>query len=357
MKISNGMKTNLKKISSVPEFRQDMVSGDWILVAPGRARRPIPKIRKEESGGAKKNCPFDNLKFQENPPVLWLPHPDAGDALKAENPFKNWWVAVLPNKFPALAARKNKVCPEPAKNGYYSRMDGVGFHEVIITRGHKRRISEMTAGEAAALIEVYQERYRQLTRRQCVEYILIFHNQGWSAGSSIFHPHSQLIALPVIPPDVSKSLEGSRLYYLQNRKCVHCAMLDWERSQKTRLVYENKFFVVVEPYAPRVSYETRIFPKRHSARFEEINESERAALADVLGAGLRALKKTLADPDYNFFIHTAPAKSNFNSNYYHWHIEILPRVALWAGLELGTGIEIVSVSPESAAAELRKYLK
>jgi UDPglucose--hexose-1-phosphate uridylyltransferase len=351
------MKANLKKISKAPEFRKDMVSGDWILVAPGRSKRPVPKIKKAappDSG--EKDCPFDHLKFQASPPILWLPHP-INRRPQAASSFNDWWVAILPNKFPALAAQKNKVCPEPAKSGFYLRMDGVGFHEVIITRDHRRPISEMSPGEIATLFEAYQKRYCQLKRQECVEYILIFHNQGRNAGSSLFHPHSQLIAMPAIPPDVSKSLEGSRIYRAQNGKCVHCVMLDWEKSKKIRLVYENKLFVVVEPYAPRVAYETRIFPKKHSARFEEINESERAALADALGAGLRALKKALGDPDYNFFIHTAPVKADFNPDYYHWHLEILPRVALWAGLELGTGIEIVSVLPEQAAAELRKALK
>lgn len=337
------MSPDIKKIKNPDgsEFRQDIVSGDWILVAAKRAKRPYKKEVRRVLDSSKKNCPFDNPKTEA---LLWLPRPYGRE-------FKDWWVQIVPNKFPAL--EPHKICPTKESEGPYSTMRGVGFHEIIITRDHRRRISEMTMKEAETLIYVYQERWRTLAKEECIEYILIFHNQGPRAGATIFHPHSQLMALPIIPPDVAQSLEGSRVYFEKHKKCAHCVMLSWEQKKKTRVIYENKNFLAVEPFASRVSYETRIFPKRHAGNFEDLSLKERTALAEVLIASLKKIKKALQDPDYNFFIHTAPAKDGRN-NYYHWHLEILPKTSIWAGLELGTGIEVVAVSPEEAARTLKK---
>ena len=324
-----------QKFEDGSEFRRDLVSGEWILVAAKRAKRP-------QSGDSKKKCPFDSLKAE---PLLWMARP------KTKNLFKNWWVQIIPNKYPALSP--HAVCPAEASDGPYRKMGGTGFHEVIITRDHKRRISEMTFPEVETLLRAYQQRYRAVAREECINYILIFHNQGPASGATISHPHSQLIAMPIIPPDVSRSLEGSKEYYLRERKCVHCAMLSWEKKKKMRVVHENKKFLVVEPFASKVSYETRIFPKKHAPHFDEISGEDRMYLAQAMAVSLKKIKRALNDPDYNFFVHTAPSKDGAN-NYYHWHIEILPKTSIWAGLELGTGIEVVAVPPEDAAALLRK---
>lgn len=352
-----------KNFSRGSEFRKDLVSGDWILVAAGRARRPRSKIKRTRLAPSKKGCPFENPQLHGSPvPILWLPHPATSypvaeqvrygaGKLQATSSLKDWWVQIIPNKYPAVSP--HEICPQETSSGPYYKMDGIGFHEIIITRDHARRISEMTKEEAETLVYAYQERWRTLAREKCIEYILIFHNQGPGAGATIFHPHSQLIALPIVPPDVSQSLEGSRFYYTKKGKCVHCDMLSWERKQKQRIVYENKKFIVFEPFASRVSYETRIFPKKHEAHFGDIVPDERVYLADAMIKSLTKIKKALGDPDYNFFIHTAPAKTK-NMDYYHWHIEILPKTAIWAGLELGSGIEVVAISPEEAASELKK---
>ena len=346
------MKMKKKKSPAVgSEFRRDPVSGDWILVAHERVRRPnAAHIPRGKISHSIKGCPFENPQAADHSaPLLWLPHPEERSR-GSESALKNWWVQIVPNKYPAL--NPHRVCPTIKIEDSHERMEGAGFHEIIITRDHARRISEMTSAEAEAVIYAYQERYRTIQREPCVEYILIFHNQGPAAGATIFHPHSQLIALPIIPPDVSRSLEGSRTYYANHGQCVHCAMLDWEREKKERLVYENDHCIAISPFAPRVSYETRIYPKKHFARFEDAGADLRSALADALHAVLGKVKTAMDDPDYNFFIHTAPTKAA-GLDYYHWHIEILPRTSTWAGLELGIGIEVVAISPEEAAGALR----
>ena len=167
------------------------------------------------------------------------------------------------------------------------------------------------------------------------------------------HPHSQIFAIPIIPPDVKRSLEGSRKYFHENKKCVHCAILKDELKEKERVIYQNKLFVVLAPYASRVAYEVRIFPKLHESRFEAIDQAQRNDLADALKIILSKIFKKLKNPDYNMFIHTAPPKER-HAEHYHWHLEILPRIATWGGLELGAGIDVVKISPEETAKFFRQ---
>lgn len=329
--------------NGISEFRKDLVSGDWILFAPGRKKRPGSniEIKKKRIFPSPKNCPFENPE----PAILWEPLPGK------KNP-EDWLVRIKSNKYPALAS--HKICPEEEKNGIYSVIGGVGFHEVIITRYHDKTIAEMSAEEIEILISAYQKRYQQLKNEPCVKYILIFHNFGEGAGATIFHPHSQIIALPIIPLDVRRSFDGSQKYFKENGECVHCAMIKSDLKDKARIVYENEDFVVLCPFASQISFEMRIYPKKHQPYFEEISERERFPLAEALKESLSRLKAGAEDPDYNFFIHTAPSADG-KYNYYHWHLEILPRISRWAGLELGSGTNVVAILPEEAAAILRTF--
>ena len=192
-----------------------------------------------------------------------------------------------------------------------------------------------------------------LRKEKGVKYISLFKNKGKTAGASLAHPHSQMIAIPVTDPDIERSLRGSKEYYHENKECVHCVMLDWDRKDKKRIVFENEHFIAVCPFASRIAFEIRIYPKRHSAYFEQINEEERDALAETFSKTLKKFHKALNDPDYNYFLHSAPFDGRDN-DHYHWHWEILPRSSIWAGFEWGTGIEISTIEPEKAAAYLRK---
>lgn len=338
------------------EFRKDLVSSEWILVAGGRVQRPNlfihPKTDVKED--AQKICPFDNpQKSGGTLPLAW--YPKSLNASQKNGKISSWFVQVLPNKYPIVLPHKEMSCPTIQKDGPYEHITGVGAHEIIITRPHRRSLGQMTATEAAVVLQAYQDRYRALRAEPCIKYILVFHNHGEMAGASIPHPHSQLIALPIVPPDVARSFEGSRTFFQRYRKCVHCVLLGWEREQKQRILFENAAFTVVLPYASRVSFEMRIFPKRHEAHFEQTSAKDRALLGGALVHSLATLRRALGNPDYNFFIHTGSPREA-NANHYHWHIEVLPRTSKWAGLELGTGIVVVAVSPEDAAAQLRKHI-
>lgn len=326
------------------ELRQDLVSGDWVAIATGRAMRPHDFLSqpREAFGQLRDACPFEAF---ENDAFLSLTFDGAPASPD------NWWVEVIPNKYPAF---QPDVCPTPQSSGPYQRMEGVGYHEVVVTRDHERSFALMSPAEADAVIRAYQERYRALAHEPCVRYVSIFHNHGRLSGATIGHPHSQIIAIPVVPPDVGRSLSGSARYFKENGRCVHCAALEYEFRERSRIVAENDLMLVLVPFASKTAFELRVFPKNHAAHFEQIGAAERMALAEVLRASLAKLHRGLENPDYNLFLHTAPPDERDGYDHYHWHFEILPKTSIWAGFEIGTGIEISTIAPEAAAAFLRE---
>jgi UDPglucose--hexose-1-phosphate uridylyltransferase len=342
MTIKHMLKNKNKKQKNISELRQDLVSGTWAVVATGRAKRPemFKKQKREVFQESTKDCPFCHL----------------GDPKEGKNPLiyfrenGDWSLRVIPNKFPAFKQERGL---NKREQGPFHIMDGIGFHEVIITKDHDRQMANFEVAEVAEVLDCYQERYLDLMNRRFVNYISIFHNHGKEAGASISHPHSQLIALPVIDPDISRSLQGSCNYYRANKKCVHCVMIEWERKSKKRIIFENDDFVVFCPFVSRAAFEIRVYPKAHKSYFERMNEREKFQAAEALRAGLNKLYNALDDPSYNFFIHTAPCDGK-SYDHYHWHLEILPKTSIWAGFELGTGIEISTIEPEKAAMFLRK---
>ena len=330
---------NAEQTKPASELRFDLVSKDWVVIATGRAKRPETfaeqKRQKEETPQG--DCFFCDLKNQ-NPPGLEYKNKDGERE-----------VVVIPNKYPAF---KHSVNLRERAIGPYSLMDGSGFHEVVITRDHEKSLGEFSVKQIRRVIDAYHERYLELSKQKHINYVSIFHNHGREAGASVSHPHSQIIALPVIDPDLQRSLNGSKMFFENRGECVHCKMLEWDLEDKQRLIYENKEFAVLAPFASRVAFETRIYPKEHHSYFERINDQEKDLLADAFKQALGRIHKGLNDPAYNFFLHTAPSDGK-DYCHYHWHFEILPKTSIWAGFELGTGIEISTVEPEKAAEYLR----
>lgn len=338
-------------MKTVSELRQDIVSGDWVVIATGRAKRPheFLKQKRLRFNQPKKTCPFENLHRQVLLFYALGDRPTSPDAIRPRGK-NNWWVEVVPNKYPAFG---KGTCSLFRQVGPYQWIEGVGFHEVVITRSHERSIAEMSREEVELILRVYQERYLAISKDECVRYISILHNHGRLSGATISHPHSQIIAIPVIPPDIGKSIRGSGAYSSKHQTCIHCLVLQYELKAKERIIYENKSFVVIAPFAAKTAFEIRIFPKKHSPHFAEMEAEERSFLADVMQVSLAKLFKGLNNPDYNFFLHTAPTRDSQEFHQYHWHFEILPKTAIWGGFEISTGIEISTITPEEAAKFLR----
>ena len=324
----------------VSELRLDLVSNDWVVIATGRAKRPetFKEHKREKESVPPEECPFCNPNIIKQ-----------GVRYRINNPDGSWRVLVVDNKYPAFA--KNGT-PKIKKNGVNRTIDGIGFHEIIITQDHIKQLALFSNEQVKEVIDAYQSRYLSLMKYKFIKYIAIFHNHGKEAGASVAHPHSQLIAIPVIDPDLKWSIEGATRYFKRTKKCVYCTMIEQDKKDG-RVIYENEKFLVLSPFAPIVSFETRVYPKEHKPYFEKMTEEEKILFADALRVALYKLYKGLDDPAYNFYIHTSPC-DNKDYSHYHWHLNILPKTATWAGFELGTGIEISTIQPEKAAEFLRK---
>ena len=328
--------------TKITELRQDLVTGDWVVIAAGRAKRP------EEFANQEKEEIQDDLN---KPCFFCFPEEtdQEEDVLIYANGDGDWSLRVFPNKYPAFVrGRRIKHFEE----GPYFGMDGVGYHELIVTRDHRKQIALLDKLAVGEIIDSYQERYIDLMNKKSVNYIEIFHNHGKKAGASIAHPHSQLMAIPVIAPYVKAELDGAEEYHRMNKHCVYCAMAEWELESRKRLVFENDSFVAFCPFSSRVAFEVWILPKKHKPYFERITTSEKEEAAEALQEAISRIYQGLNDPDYNFYIHTSPCDGK-DYPYFHWHIEILPRTSVWAGFELSTGIEIATIEPELAAEFLR----
>ena len=342
------------------EFRQDIVSRDWILVAPKRenyAQKNLERKNSEKEEKTKEeikkeieNCPFENPQKSGNGAAVLMFNKSGGRIAKSETETpKNWFLQIIPNKNPSLET-DYAVCPKEEKTGPFSIISAVGFHEVVITRAHEKTIATFLPEEITVLLSAYKERYLELAKEKCLKYILIFHNNGKDAGASVPHSHSQIMALPIIPPDIARSLNGCNLYFEKQKKCPHCETLKWEMEIGERVIYKNSDFVAFCPYASHFNFEIRVFPLKHGANFEKITQKEIESLADIFKQTFGKIYEKLDNPSYNFFIHTAPINYIYD---YHWHIEIIPRLSTWGGMELGTGIDVIVVSPEKAAAILK----
>ena len=336
------------------ELRYDVISKDWVIIATGRGRRPETfkkekRIKKEIS---RKLCPFCHIEpgtkiilaFSHNKEIPL-------DTILPGSIPKNWTTIDIPNKFPAFSPQDG--LEERTEGKLYKAMNAVGFHEVIITRDHKRQMAQFSVPQIKEVIDVYQKRYLQLMTKKFVKYISIFHNHGVEAGASIAHPHSQIITTPLIDSDLQRALWHSKRYYKKYKQCIYCEANKWERKEKIRIVFENKDFIVICPFASRVAFEMVISPKKHLSYFERITESQKWQLSEAFKMALGKLYKGLGDPPYNFYLHTSPCDGK-KYDFYHWHFTILPKTSIWAGFELGTKMEISTVEPEKAAEYLRK---
>lgn len=332
-----------------PELRKNLVTREWVIIARGRGRRPSDLVREGEEAAAlppfDEKCPFCPGQEGMTPPEVFALR-DGG-----ERDSKGWRVRVVPNKFAALREEGSDRLREV---GIYSARDGFGAHEVIVeSPAHNRDLWELEAGAVEEVVEAYRQRYLAHESGASQPYVLIFRNHGPRAGTSLVHPHSQLIAAPVMPHQLHVELEGAAAYWEYLGKCVFCALVEHESRGDERLVLQTEHFLVVTAYAARYPFETWILPKRHAIRFADMSEEECSDFARVLKRTLGKMAGCLKRPSYNFAIHTVPAALH-NVRAYHWHVEVFPRITTPGGFELGSDIYINTTAPEEAAGFLRE---
>ena len=329
----------------MPELRRDPIVGRWVIIATERARRPsdVPRCKEARPVGL---CPFCPGHEDKTPHEVYV----SGRPASSPPNGPGWKVRVVPNRYPALKIEGEL---EREANGIYDRMSGIGAHEVIIeTPDHQKDLGDLTDAEVTEVLFAFKARILDLRNDMRFRYVLLFKNHGPAAGATLEHAHSQLIALPVTPRHVQEEIEGARRHYDHRERCIFCDIVMQERKERSRLVLENDEFVVFSPWAPRSPFETWIVPKRHESNFEAEPKERLACCAAALRSALKRLGAALADPPYNFIVHSNPLR-DASSPSYHWHIEIMPALTQVAGFEWGSGFHINPVPPEEAAEFLR----
>jgi UDPglucose--hexose-1-phosphate uridylyltransferase len=329
----------------MPELRKDPITERWVIISSERGKRPSdwtmePKVR---SGGF---CPFCPGNEDKTPPEV--------RALRPGTDQKNvpgWKIRVVPNKFPALQIEGDL---SRRGEGLYDLMNGIGAHEVIIeTPNHLAELADLDTDHIYDTLLIFRERILDLKNDSRFKYILIFKNHGISAGASLEHSHSQLIATPIIPKRVQEELLGAKKHYDFKERCIYCDILHQEMQMGKRLVVRTDDYVSVEPFAPRFPFETWLLPVRHYSHFEAMELREYYGVAAVLKETLQRLNRTLENPHYNFILHTSPVQEAPLLEY-HWHIEIIPKLTKVAGFEWGTGFYINPTPPEESARFMRE---
>lgn len=325
------------------ELRQNVLTREWVIISPERAKRPDEFARKKDGERVLPNylpeCPFcignEYLTLDE---LYHLPGKDG------------WKVRVIPNKYPALTSRGKRV---RRVDGIYRSMTAVGFHEVIVEHPqHDVTIALMTDDEVADVLTTYRHRYREIKKDDRVEAIILFKNHGETAGTSVSHPHSQLVATPIVPNQIRSRMEEAIRYFDDTGECVCCRTVQDELQAKERLIFQSRDFVAFIPYAALSPFHIWIFPLRHVSSFDEINDDEIKDLAKCLKTVLAKLYHGLNNPDFNYSIRSIPIREQ-HSEYFHWYFTIVPRVTKTAGFEIGSGMYVNTALPEESAEFLR----
>lgn len=335
----------------MPEIRKDPVFGRWVIIASDRSLRPN---QFREGGKGAHYCPFCPGHEAETPPSIYtLPGKRKGAARKGG--AAPWRLRVVRNKYPALEPEGDTI---NRVEGIYDLMDGTGFHEVVIeTPRHSLQLEEMPVPGITDLLRTYILRAKEIKKDRRIKYVMVFKNHGASAGASLSHSHSQIIAMPMAPIRVVQEINGSEDYRREHGSCVFCDILKEETACRKRVVGESRDFLAVAPYASRFSFEIWILPKRHRSHFENADPALMPGLAVVLKGVLGKLKRSLSGPAYNLIVHTMPVQDP-EVPHYHWHFEIMPKMSMVAGFEWGTGFYINTMPPEDAAGILnagKKY--
>lgn len=315
------------------ELRRDPISGDWVAFAPERSRRPHDR----ETGAGRPVCPFCPGNEHMTPPEI--ERVSGGDS-------GSWLIRVVENRYSAFRPDQERSRTGPDPSGF-ARRPARGAQEVVIeSPDHTAAFSAYPPEHVARVFRVYQRRLRALSARPGVSTVTIFRNYGGAAGTSLAHPHSQIIASNAEPSTCR--LDRTAL----GEGCPYCSMLDTERKAGQRVLLESDGFVTVLPFASRWPFEVWILPVVHRQSIAQAGETEVRAVAAATQRALEALRSSLDDPPYNFVIHTMRDNEAPN-NAFHWHVRITPRLGVPGGFELATGIMINSVLPEQAADALR----
>ena len=269
----------------MPEFRKDLITGRCTIISTERAKRPQQAFY-ESSPADPESCPFCPGNEEQTPPEVL-----AYRAPSTQPNAPGWSVRVVPNKYPAVVAAAPGAIQ---RDGLYQSTHAVGAHEVIIEApDHITRMAALTGQQIAAVLRAYRDRMLDLRKERRWQYVLIYKNQGATAGATLEHVHSQLIALPEVPQSIVEETNGARAYFSSLGRCVYCDIVKHELCDRKRLIAESERFITVCPYAARFPYETWILPRHHAPSFECMGSAEYEELSRCLNEILIRLDRAL----------------------------------------------------------------
>ncbi|HIE14114.1 TPA: DUF4921 family protein [Candidatus Bathyarchaeota archaeon] len=336
----------------INEMRKDYILDRWVVIATQRKRRPVDfvkaRVKRKPS-----LCPFCPGNEHMTPPATLVYLKRDGKIIKDKDQngtrHKDWLVRCVPNLYPAFTSPSSQES-RMDEAGEFEHVKAVGHHEVIIeSPNHDEHPSVAKISQMVLVLNAYQDRLEALSSRKYVKYVSIFRNHGSDAGASLSHAHTQIMAAPILPRIVKEELNKCVDFWNENGKCVFCDIIEKEK-EGPRLIWENESFLVFAPWASVHPFEFWIFPKRHQSTILKMNSKDIRELAVTFRASFGGLRSLLGDPSYNFGFHMISHRS------FHWHLEVYPRLTVWAGFEKSTGIFINVVSPEEAASDLKEAI-
>ena len=327
------------------ELRRNPLTHEWVVIASARGGRPreyASRSVRPRRARTQPQCPFCPGNEERTPPtVLALPGSSGTD----------WAVRVVENAYPALTTPATGGPPDGS--ALLAVMPGTGAHEVIVEcREHDREIADRGRGEVRLMLGAYRARYRTLIGAPEIVYVSAFKNQGVTAGASLEHPHSQIVALPVVPGAARRRSKIAAAYRERTGRCLMCDVVAEEVSDGRRIVRDEAGFATFVPHAPEFPGEMWVVPKTHAPSFGALADGDLDGLAAALLDATVRLRDRLGDPDFNCAIHS-PASDEQEAPHQHWYLQMSPRTATLAGVELATGLRINPESPEETAARLR----
>jgi UDPglucose--hexose-1-phosphate uridylyltransferase len=339
-------------------LRKDYLLNRWVVIATERSRRPTDFAKQKAESAQNSVCPLCVGNEHMTPPAVMLYLKQNGEIKKDKDRNglrpKNWLVRVVPNLYPAFAPPQEQADQAQimkSENFGYA----IGHHEVLVeSPNHDEDPADAELPQLMHLVNAYMDRLRELSAKPYVKYVSIFRNHGKEAGASLSHAHSQMIATPTVPRIVEEEIVASKNFYNQHQKCVFCDIIEKE-AKSPRVVLDNAHFLVFAPYASVHPMEFWILPKKHDINILSLTQREIKAFVATLKTSLKALRDLVNDPPYNYGFNLALNREA--EKYYHWHVEVYPKLTIWAGFEKNTGMYINTVTPETAATELRKAIR
>jgi UDPglucose--hexose-1-phosphate uridylyltransferase len=328
------------------EIRRDPVTGRWVIIAPERSRRP-EDFRPQPVGAIDGDlCPFCEGQEAIAGGELLAWRPDGG---QPNGP--GWRLRVVANREPALRV-ESALGGEPAS--FFESWGGLGAHEVVIeSADHRATLATMSVDEVWRVLWAWRERLRDLRRDTRLKSFLIVKNVGATAGATLDHPHSQILATPFSTPALDRESVGAADFYAKHTRCVYCDLISEEIADGRRVVVNSEAALAITPYASRVPFEMCVLPRTHEASFDVASDESLRAVAMTLRDAMHRLDAVLVSPAYTLLLHTSPAGETHHHSY-HWHLEIIPRFTPVSGVAWDGGILINAVPPEEAAQVLRK---